>query len=104
MLHEELKNKIQLSLELSEEYYYDPKIPTVQQFETEDENKKKNLNTVQTNESRLVTKVRYIIEKQIGVIKANKSLDNIRNTIAGHIAIDYPDQIPRSNSYRQLFF
>ena len=29
----------------------------------------------------MVTKVRYIIEKQIGYLKEHKALDNIRNTI-----------------------
>lgn len=33
--------------------------------------------------------MRYIVEKQIGIIKNYRSLDNIRNTQAGHIQIDY---------------
>jgi hypothetical protein len=31
----------------------------------------------------------YIVEKQIGYLKRFKSLDNIRNTVVGHIQIDY---------------
>jgi hypothetical protein len=34
--------------------------------------------------------VRYIVEKQIGIIKNYRSLANIGNTQAGHIQIDYP--------------
>ena len=34
-------------------------------------------------------KIRFIIEKQNGFIKNHKALDNIRNTIVGHIQIDY---------------
>lgn len=34
-------------------------------------------------------KCRFIVEKQIGMIKNFKALDNIRNTQAGHIQIDY---------------
>ncbi len=33
--------------------------------------------------------MRFIIEKINGHIKNNKALDNIRNTRAGHIQIDY---------------
>ena len=34
-------------------------------------------------------KVRFIIEKQNSILKNKKSLDNIRNSQAGHILIDY---------------
>ncbi len=34
-------------------------------------------------------KIRYIIEHEIGVLKKNKSLDNIRNSALGHNGIDY---------------
>ena len=36
-----------------------------------------------------MTKCRYIIEKKIGFLKRLQSLDNIRNTVLGHIQIDY---------------
>ena len=49
----------------------------------------KSLTTSQTGETRLVTKVRFIIEKQNSNLKNKKALDNIRNTQAGHILIDY---------------
>ena len=82
------------------------KIPTCQQLEnkihksederTEEANnssskQKKSfaLTTSQTGETRLVTKVRFIVEKQNSLLKNMKSLDNIRNTQAGHILIDY---------------
>jgi hypothetical protein len=59
--------------------------------ETEPSSKKKQaaLTTSQTGETRLVTKVRFIIEKQNSLLKNMKSLENVRNTQVGHILIDY---------------
>ena len=45
----------------------------------------------------LYSKIRFIIEKQNGYLKNNLSLDNIRNTIAGHIQIDYRIACAMSN-------
>ncbi|CAF1070135.1 unnamed protein product, partial [Brachionus calyciflorus] len=36
-----------------------------------------------------VFKCRFIVEKQFGYLKNHKSLDNIRNTQAGHIQVDF---------------
>lgn len=47
------------------------------------------MTTSQTGETRLVTKVRFIIEKQNSLLKNMKSLENVRNTQVGHILIDY---------------
>jgi hypothetical protein len=47
------------------------------------------LTTTETAETRLVTKVRFIVAKQNSLLKNKKALDNIRNTEAGHIQIDY---------------
>ena len=41
----------------------------------------KQLTTIETSQTHLVTKVRYIVEKQIGFLKNHKALENIRNTI-----------------------
>ena len=49
----------------------------------------RSLTTSQTSKTRLVTKVRFIIEKQNSLLKNKKALDNIRNTQVGHIMIDY---------------
>ncbi|CAF1002651.1 unnamed protein product [Brachionus calyciflorus] len=76
---------------LKNELKLNPKIPTCSQLE-DDQNESSNvkqLTSKQTTESRLVTKIRFIVEKQIGMIKNFKALDNIRNTQAGHIQIDY---------------
>ncbi|RNA30700.1 Zinc finger 62 like [Brachionus plicatilis] len=51
--------------------------------------KSKQLTTEQTSDTKLVTKCRFIVEKQIGILKNKKALDNIRNSEAGHIMIDY---------------
>jgi len=37
----------------------------------------------------MVTKVRFIVEKILGFLKNFEGLNNIRNTIAGHISIDF---------------
>jgi hypothetical protein len=49
----------------------------------------KNRTAKQSLQDRLVTKIRFCVEKSIGYIKNLKALDNVRNTIIGHIAIDY---------------
>ncbi|CAF1024274.1 unnamed protein product [Brachionus calyciflorus] len=73
-------------------YKFFPKIPTCNQLEDKEKTEcksKKQLTIKQTSESRVVTKCRYIIEKQIGLIKSYKALDNVRNTELGHILVDY---------------
>ena len=45
------------------------------------EDNSKQLTTIETSQTSLVTKVRYIVEKQIGYLKNQKALENIRNTI-----------------------
>ena len=47
------------------------------------------LTTEETSDNRFVGKVRYIIEKQMAVLKQSLSLENIRNTQLGHIMWDY---------------
>ncbi|CAF0983415.1 unnamed protein product, partial [Brachionus calyciflorus] len=73
---------------LQDELQLEPKIPTCSQLE-DTKSESKQLTTKQTTESRFVTKIRFIVEKQIGMLKNFKALDNIRNTQAGHIQIDY---------------
>lgn len=79
-------------------YYMNPQIPYIPGLEdkkkrkegTEDEQKKsKQLTTEQANKNRLVTKIRFIIEKQNSLLKNMRALDSIRNTSVGHIQIDY---------------
>ncbi|CAF0991642.1 unnamed protein product [Brachionus calyciflorus] len=71
-------------------YGFNVKIPTCHQLEEEKKTTKySQLTTKQCAESRFVTKCRFIVEKQIGAIKNFKALNNIRNTEAGHIPIDY---------------
>ena len=45
--------------------------------------------TALTNDTRLVTKVRFIVEKQNGLLKNMKSLENNRNTQARLILIGF---------------
>jgi hypothetical protein len=63
-----------------------PIIPTCCQLEQENE---QTLTTQQANESRRVTKCRFIIEKKIGEIKKFYALDRRRNTEVGRLQIDY---------------
>jgi len=54
--------------------------------------KKRNqgqLTAKQANHSRLVSKIRFIVETQIGALKKFKQLKSIRNSIAGHINCDF---------------
>ncbi|CAF0948707.1 unnamed protein product [Brachionus calyciflorus] len=77
---------------LIEQYNFNVQIPTCQQLENHNEennSKNKQLTVKQTNETRLVTECRFIIEKQIGRIKSCAALDHIRNTEIGYIQIDY---------------
>lgn len=60
-----------------------------QEFKLLGTEKQIQLTTTETAETRLVTKVRFIIEKQNSLIKNKKALDNIRNSEARHIQIDY---------------
>ncbi len=51
-----------------------------QEFKLFGTEKQIQLKTTETAETRLVTKVRFIIEKQNSLIKNKKALDNIRNS------------------------
>jgi hypothetical protein len=68
-----------------------PKIPTCNQLlpETENYRNQKQLTIEQTNESRRVTKCRFIIEKKIGEVKKFLALNKRRNSEVGHLQIDY---------------
>ncbi|CAF1024821.1 unnamed protein product [Brachionus calyciflorus] len=71
---------------LKNELKLNPKIPTCSQLEDQNESSNvKQLTSKQTTEKTAC----YKIEKQTGMIKNFKALDNIRNTQAGHIQIDY---------------
>jgi hypothetical protein len=61
-----------------------PKIPSCRKISD-----KSQLTTVEANESRLVTKCRFIIEKRMGDIKKYNALFDRRNTEVGHLQIDY---------------
>ncbi|CAF0938030.1 unnamed protein product [Brachionus calyciflorus] len=77
---------------LKDDYKFDCKIPTCQQLEPKKDkpdSKSRQLTVKQTSDTKIVTKCRFMVEKQIGMLKNNKALDNIRNTEAGHIMIDY---------------
>ena len=79
--------------ELQETYRFKVHIPTCEQLETDGErpsqNRRNQLTVQQTSQTRLCTKVRWIIEKINSRIKNYKSLDNISNNEIGHIQIDY---------------
>ncbi len=72
---------------------FNPKLPFCIQKEekksAESKTNKQALTQEQANESRRVTKCRFIIEKKIGEMKKFKALDNRRNTEVGHLQIDY---------------
>ncbi|RNA15289.1 hypothetical protein BpHYR1_026373, partial [Brachionus plicatilis] len=80
-------------LKLREKYDFDVKIPTCQQFLNNDLDeynlKFKQLSTKQANETQMVTKCRFIVEKKIGKIKKFRALENVRNTAIDHMQIDY---------------
>ena len=84
-------------VKLKSEYLFEAQIPHCQQLEKTDEtdetdfkDKKSNqLSTHQTTNTRLVTKIRFQIERSNGSLKNNYALDYIRNSQAGHIQIDY---------------
>ncbi len=48
--------------------------------------------------------MRFIIEKQNSILKNKKSLDNIRNSQAGHILIDYKICCAMSNFSMKLCY
>ncbi|RMZ94264.1 hypothetical protein BpHYR1_017795 [Brachionus plicatilis] len=76
----------------SQNYKFECKIPTCKQIEERTDqksSKSKQLTTEQTSDTKHVTKCRFIVEKQIGILKNKKALDNIRNSEASHIVIDY---------------
>jgi hypothetical protein len=51
--------------------------------------KQKALTTEQSNQARMCTKIRSMVEKIFGVLKQNyQSLDYVRNSVIGHLAID----------------
>ena len=68
-------------------YQYTTKIPSCRNVKAEKLEKYGQLTALENTESRLVSKVRWIVEKSMP--KLNASLENIRNTIIGHIAFDY---------------
>ncbi|RNA19707.1 vacuolar sorting-associated 13c [Brachionus plicatilis] len=92
---------------LMQEFEYDVRIPTCYQIEkSEDEQEKngcksKQLSSEQANKTRIVTKCRFIIEKKIGDIKKFQALDNVRNTVIGHIQIDYRIACAMLNFYHK---
>ena len=65
-----------------------PLMPYCEQIK---KSKKSNFqhNVNATSKSRMVTKVRFAVEKEIGYLKKLLSLDNVRDTVVGHIQIDY---------------
>ncbi|RNA22461.1 hypothetical protein BpHYR1_039999 [Brachionus plicatilis] len=76
----------------NQNYKFECKIPTCKQIEKRTDqtsSKSKQLTTEQTSDTKLFTKCRFIVEKQIDILKNKKALDNIRNSEAGHIMIDY---------------
>ena len=42
----------------------------------------------QSNEARRTTKIRSVVERVFGALKKNEAIDNMRNTVLGHNAID----------------
>ena len=42
----------------------------------------------QSNEARRTTKIRSVVERVFGALKKNKAIDNMRNTVIGHNALD----------------
>jgi hypothetical protein len=51
--------------------------------------KQKALTTEQSNQARMCTKIRSMVEKIFGVLKQNyRSLDYVRNSVIGHLGID----------------
>ncbi|CAF0962569.1 unnamed protein product [Brachionus calyciflorus] len=85
---------------LVENFKFDAQIPTCKQLQKNNLNEKKEIKQLtleQTTQSRFVTKCRFIVEKQFGYLKNHKSLDNIRNTQAGHIQVDFRIACAMSN-------
>ncbi len=90
---------------LKSEYNFDPKIPHCKQLYDEEnqgnkekkEKKIQQLTTKQTTDTRLVTKIRFQIERKNGFLKNNYALDFIRNSQIGHIQIDYRIACAMSN-------
>jgi hypothetical protein len=88
------------------EYHFEPKIPHCQQLEDGDEDEdtqvlkvktNKQLTTKNTTDTRLVTKIRFQIERSNGFLKNNYAFDYIRNSQVGHIQIDYRIACAMSN-------
>ena len=42
----------------------------------------------QSNEARRTTKIRSVVERVFGALKKNEAIDNMRNTVLEHNAID----------------
>ena len=82
--------------ELQNKFSVNTIIPHCKQNQTEekDTNTKKEtkkeqpLTAIESSQARLCTKIRSMVERMFSVIKQNYSLDYIRNTMIGHIAID----------------
>ncbi len=78
---------IEMNLESSEDDYVE-KIHKGQSKRVKKRNQGQ-LTAKQANHSRLVSKIRFIVETQIGALKKFKQLKSIRNSIAGHINCDF---------------
>ena len=80
-------------MELQKVYGFETRIPYCRQLDEERErndlDKDDMLTTKQTNDTRMVTKIRYQIERNNGNIRFNRSLDYIFKSQAGHIFIDW---------------
>ena len=76
---------------MHKDYGFEPKIPYCKQLDEDRNESDKDvmLSTKQTNDTRMVTKIRYQIERNNGYLKFNRSLDYIYNSQAGHIFIDW---------------
>jgi hypothetical protein len=61
--------------------------------------------SLQSSEARICTKVRSMVERMFAVIKSNKSLDYVRNTVLGHLGIDLRNACAIHNfTFRPTFY
>ena len=56
--------------------------------EPEDKIKGQALTCSQSSDSRMATKLRSVVERVFCNLKKNKAMDNLRNTVLGHLGID----------------
>ena len=56
--------------------------------EPEEKIKGQALTSTQSSDARMATKVRSVVERVFGTLKKNKAIDNLRNTVIGHLGID----------------